>query len=200
VSYSDVLLQLEGGKTVRAIFGKHQSQLSEIFWEGLEHFVKHRGKLITGDISSALIDIRASEYANAVFEKVGALPNCVGFIDGTVIGISRPGDLEEQRVLYNGHKRKHALKFQAVTSPDGLILHAHGPMEGRRHDWTLFLQSGLDNQLAEKLRIGGTQYCLYKDSGYSQREYLEIPYQGSALSAHQRAFNKQMPAARITVE
>jgi hypothetical protein len=26
-------------------------------------------------------------------------------------------------------------------------------MEGRRHDWTLFLQSGLDNQLAEKLRI-----------------------------------------------
>jgi DDE superfamily endonuclease len=73
-------------------------------------------------------------------------------------------------------------------------------MEGRRHDWTLFLQSGLDNQLAEKLCIGGTQYCLYGDSGYSQREYLEIPYQGSALSAHQRAFNKQMSAARITVE
>jgi hypothetical protein len=65
----------------------------------LEHFVEHRGKLITGDISSVLIDIRASEYANAVFEKVGALPNFVGFIDGTVIGISRPGDLEDQRVL-----------------------------------------------------------------------------------------------------
>jgi hypothetical protein len=72
-------------------FGKHQSQLSEILWEGLEHFVEHRGKLITGDISSALIDIRAPEYANSVFEKVGALPNCVGFIDGTVIGVSRPG-------------------------------------------------------------------------------------------------------------
>jgi nuclease HARBI1 len=145
--------------------------------KGLEHFVEHRGKLITGYISSALIDIRASEYANAVLEKVGALPNCVGFIDGTVIGISRPGDLEEQRVLYNGQKRKHALKFQAVTSPDGLILHAHGPMEGWRHDWTLFVRSRLDNQLAEKLRIGGTKYCLYGDSGYSQREYLEIPFQ-----------------------
>jgi hypothetical protein len=83
------------------------TQLREIFWEGLEHFVEHRGNLITGDLSSALIDIRALEYANAVFEKVGALPNCVGLIVGTVTGIARPGDLDEQRVLYNGHKRKH---------------------------------------------------------------------------------------------
>jgi hypothetical protein len=81
------------------LFGKQQSQHSEIFWEGLGQFVEHIGKLIAGDISSTLVYIRASEYAKAAFEKVGTLPNRVGFIDGTVIGISSPGDLEEQRVL-----------------------------------------------------------------------------------------------------
>ena len=41
-----------------------------------------------------------------------------------------------QRVAYNGHKRKHAMKFQGVTSPCGLALHLSGPLEGRRHEWT----------------------------------------------------------------
>jgi hypothetical protein len=47
-------------------------------------------------------------------------------------------------------------------------------MEGRRHDWTLFVLSGLDNQLDQKLGIGGTKYCLYGDSGYSQRDRFHL--------------------------
>lgn len=37
------------------------------------------------------------------------LPNCFGFIDGTVKPISRPE--ENQRLLYNCHKRVPAPKF-----------------------------------------------------------------------------------------
>jgi hypothetical protein len=101
--------------------------------------------------------------------------SCVGFIDGTVIGISRPGNSFQQRAAYNGHKRKHALKFQALMSPDGLILHAAGPLEGRRHDWTLYMRSGLDEELEGGLCIADTQYCIHGDSGYNRRAWMEIP-------------------------
>jgi hypothetical protein len=105
--------------------------------------------------------------------------SCVGFIDGTVIGISRPGNSFQQRAAYNGHKRKHALKFQALMSPDGLILHAAGPLEGRRHDWTLYMRSGLDEELEGGLCIAYTQYCIYGDSGYNRRAWMEISFAGT---------------------
>ena len=41
-----------------------------------------------------------------------------------------------QRVVYNGHKRVHALKFQSIVVPNGIILSMWGPCEGRRHDVT----------------------------------------------------------------
>lgn len=41
-------------------------------------------------------------------------------------------------VACNEHKHKHTIKFHAVTTPDGLALHVYGPIEGGRHDWTLY--------------------------------------------------------------
>lgn len=49
-------------------------------------------------------------------------------MDGTVRQISRPGDY--QRVVYNGHKPVHAIKFQAVVIPSGLVANLYGPVEG----------------------------------------------------------------------
>ena len=65
-------------------------------------------------------------YADAVHSKGAALDNCFSFIDGTVRPISRP--MSNQRVVYNGHGRVHALKFQAVTLPSGLIANIYGPV------------------------------------------------------------------------
>ena len=59
------------------------------------------------------------QYANAISDKGAALENCVGFVDGTVRPISKPGEM--QRIVYNGHKRVHALKFQSVATPNGLV-------------------------------------------------------------------------------
>ena len=65
-------------------------------------------------------------YADAL-ERIGAaLDNCFGFVDGTVRPICRPN--EHQRTVYNGHKRVHALKFQSVTIPNGLIANLYGPV------------------------------------------------------------------------
>lgn len=65
-------------------------------------------------------------YSDAVAAKGAALQNCFGFIDGTIHPICRPE--EQQRILYNGHKRLHSLKFQAVALPNGLIGHLYGPV------------------------------------------------------------------------
>ena len=65
-------------------------------------------------------------YADAIHTKGAALNNCFGFVDGTVRAISRP--IENQEITYNGHKRIHALKFQSVTLPNGLIANMYGPV------------------------------------------------------------------------
>ena len=65
-------------------------------------------------------------YADIIHQKGAPLQNCFGFIDGTVRPIARPGT--NQRIMYNGHKRVHSLKFQAVAIPNGLIAHLYGPV------------------------------------------------------------------------
>ena len=65
-------------------------------------------------------------YSEAIHDKGAALDNCFGFVDGTVRPISKPG--VNQRAVYNGHKRVHALKFQSLALPNGLIGHLFGPI------------------------------------------------------------------------
>ena len=36
--------------------------------------------------------------------------------------------MSNQRVVYNGPKRVHALKFQAIALPNGLIANIYGPV------------------------------------------------------------------------
>ena len=86
-------------------------------------------------------------FASMVYDKGVPLDNCWGFVDGTVRAVSRPGI--HQRVLYNGHKRYHALKFQSVVAPNGLIANLYGPVEGKRHDSGMLMDSGLLNQLQQ---------------------------------------------------
>lgn len=187
-------------RDLEEFFGKHASALSEIFWEGIEHFVSNRGHLLTSYMQSDFFKQQLDRFADSIDVKSGCLQNCVGFIDGTVIGIARPFGNMAQMSAYNGHKRKHALKYQAVNTPDGMVVHLFGPMEGRRHDWTLYVQSDLDSVLPEVLDLPLKRFCIYGDSGYNRRWYIEVPHQGSNLSAAQSAFNRAMSSVRITVE
>jgi nuclease HARBI1 len=146
------------------------------------------------------MEARVGFYATTIARKGNDLQDCVVFIVGTVIGIARRRDSEIQRIAYNGHKRKHAMKFQAVTAPDGLILLAFGPLEGRRHDWTLYLRSEMDRQLEECLLVGGVQYCVYGYSGYNARPFAEVPLSGYQVNKDQSSYNRAMSSCRITVE
>ena len=64
--------------------------------------------------------------ADAIRMKGSALPNCFGFIDSTVRPICRPQ--ENQRIVFNGHKRVHGLKYQSVALPSGMIANMYGPV------------------------------------------------------------------------
>ena len=59
--------------------------------------------------------------------------------------ISGPGIRE--RALYNGHKRYHAMNFQSVVEANRLIANLYGPVEGKRHDSDILMDSGALKQL-----------------------------------------------------
>ena len=107
-------------------FGRSVPELSLILSEVTEHVFQNNGHLLR-DLNQPWLQPRClEEFANAIHQKGAALDNCWGFVDGTVRPISRPG--QNQRVMYNGHKRVHAIKFQSVVSPNGLIANLYGPV------------------------------------------------------------------------
>ena len=78
--------------------------------------------------NDSILDPHSLEiYSNAITAKGSPLDNCFGFIDGTVRPISKPG--QNQRVVYNGHKRIHGIKFQSVALPNGIIGNMYGPVD-----------------------------------------------------------------------
>ena len=85
------------------------------------------------------------EYSRKIREKGAPLENCFGFIDGTVRPICRPG--VNQRILYNGHKRVHSIKFQSAVIPNGLRSNVFDPYEGKKHN--MLRHSGLLEQLQQ---------------------------------------------------
>ena len=81
-------------------------------------------------------------YVHTVYDNGAALRNCWGFVDGTLHPICRLNE-RIQRILYNGHKRVYAIKFQSVVAPTRLIANIYGPVEGRRHDSGMLAKSKL---------------------------------------------------------
>jgi len=55
--------------------------------------------------------------------------------------------MKNQRFVYNEHKRVHAIKFQSVAVPNGIIVNLYGPVEGIRHNNAMLALSGLLPQM-----------------------------------------------------
>jgi len=159
---------------LEGLFGRRSSALCAIFLETLEVLLtRWEGAFCSwrGD----LMGERAGTYAECVLEKGGAIDNCVGFMDGTGIFVARPGE-GLQRSVYSGHKRTHMLKFQSIVTPDGLLFHLAGPVEGRRHDITLYRDAGTDEMFDAGLLVHGVRYCLFGDKAYLARPWLQVSF------------------------
>ena len=114
-------------------------------------------------------------FCNTIHQKGAALSNCWGFVDGTVWPISRPNG--SQNILYNGYKIVHAIKFQSVVAPNGLVANLYGPIEGKRHDSGMLAMSGLLDALQRySVSPYGHTLCIYGDAGYPLRPCLQAPF------------------------
>jgi len=108
------------------IFGRSVQELSMISNQVTDWIYNTHGHKVTQWNHGILNPPLIATYADAVHSKGAALDNYPGFIDGTVRPISRP--MSNQRVVYTGHKRVHALKFQTITLPNGLTANMYGPV------------------------------------------------------------------------
>ena len=142
---------------------------------------------------------KLEDYAHAVHQKGAPLDYCWGFVDGTIRAVCRPG--ENQRTLYNGHKRVHSIKFQSVVAPNGMIANLFGPVEGKRHDSAMLTESGLLPLLQQYSHdTNGRPLCIYGDPAYPLRIHLQAPFKGARLTQDQKDFNQAMSKVRVCVE
>lgn len=182
------------------LFGMTTHALSEVFWQVLFD-CKDKHDVLSGALRSDLLARRARMYADCIGENGAPLPNCVGFIDGTKIFIARPGGSGlNQRACYSGHKRAHCLVYLTVSTPDGLVLYLYGPEVGRRHDMTLYRQSGVDDQLRETLLIDAQQFYIYGDPAFVLRPWMQVGFNRAFATPAQHTFNAAMSSAREAVE
>lgn len=182
-------------------FGRHPSQICIIKNQVLDIVYALWHHLLTTLNQPWLSPANLKIFADSIHAKGGALQNCWGFIDGTVRGVCRPG--VHQRTLYNGHKKIHSLKFQAIAAPNGLVANLFGPVEGRRHDSGMLADSGLLEKLQQhSFAPDGTLLCVYGDPAYPLRPHLQAPFKRAVLvlTPQQEAWNKSMSKVRVSVE
>ena len=69
----------------------------------------------------------------------------------------------------------HGLKYQSITTHNGIIADMFGPVEGQRPDSGMLVMSGMMPVL-EKFSIGqnGERLCIYGDSAYPLRCYFKV--------------------------
>jgi hypothetical protein len=107
-------------------FGRPITVLSMISNTVIDEIYNSHHQRITQWNNAMLNPVKLQQYADAIYAKGAALDNCFGIIDGyreTYMSAWRASKL-----VYNGHKRLHALKFQSVTLPNGIIGNMFGPV------------------------------------------------------------------------
>ena len=180
-------------------FGRNPTELCLIFNEMLDLiYTTHSHRLKNWDRNPFLQPYQLHRYAGAIHLQGSPLENCFGFVDGTVRSIARP--TKNQRVMYNGHKRVHAIKVQSVVTPNGLVANLSGPFEGKRHDSTILQESGLLTDLRRVAFYNAEPLCLYGDPAYPLGQHLQGPFRGNNLTPQMELYNKSMSEVRVAVE
>ncbi|XP_077555345.1 uncharacterized protein LOC144169840 [Haemaphysalis longicornis] len=184
-------------RDLEPLFGRHYSVISSATNAVLEHIDSTFGHLLRDVNKHSWLDIaQLRVLSEAVHSKGAPLHNCWGFIDGTARAMCRPS--KDQKLFFSGHKRFHALKYQSIMCPNGMICQLNGPYIGSRHDSSILRKSRTYEKL-EKL-VQGHNFCLYGDPAYPLRPLLLKPYGTTNITPSQYAFNKRMSTVRQAVE
>ena len=107
-------------------FARPVPVLSMITNTVLEYIYDRHGHRLAQWNNQVMDPNHLQQYADAISAKGSPLDNCFGFVNGFVRPISRPG--QHQRAVYNGQKRIHALKYQSLALPNGIIGNLYVPI------------------------------------------------------------------------
>ena len=180
-------------------FGRNPTEICLIFNTVLDYVYLHHHHRLKSWIQNVLQPAMLQLYAAQIHAKGAPLQNCFGFVDGTLLRITRP--TVNQRLVYNGHKRVHGIKFQSISLPNGIIANLTGPFEGQRHDSTMLHQSGVLRELQQIAWNNGQPLCIYGDPAYPLSLHIQTPYNRARnLTQHQQNYNKAMSEVRVSVE
>ncbi|KZV95583.1 hypothetical protein EXIGLDRAFT_610471, partial [Exidia glandulosa HHB12029] len=183
---------------IELMFGWERSRVSRMATTVARTLWRRWKHLLQGD-TARLTPAKLSEFARIVYDKGAPLTNCWAFLDGRRKRHLRP--VRNQRICYNGWVRGHCEAYQSLDTPDGMHVHIYGPVEGRRHDQTVFRESGLPEWLDEhSVAPNGDRLVIYGDTGYALTGNVIVPYKGAHLSREQDLFNLEMSRVREAVE
>jgi len=142
--------------------------------------------------------------------------NVLGFIDNTVIETSRPGGgpIRDgpgsprnipllQQSFYNGWKAQHGIKWQTVSLPNGMMLHAWGPASCRHNDNFTLDESHITDILQIAQNGNALQYVIYGDSAYFSDDNIRGRHRekpGVNLTDRDKLENKMMSKCRQAIE
>jgi nuclease HARBI1 len=152
------------------------------------------------ELQIAAVQPKLRLFARAMRGKGSWLPRVWACVDGTIRPIARP--VSGQRAVYNGKDRVHALKYQSVNTPDGIMRHVAGPFIGATHDAKIMTDCGLMAVLMQHMNgADGGPYCIFGDPAYALSPWLQRPFKGNILpNSPEQHFNTAMASVRVTVE
>ena len=192
-------------RTVSKVFGVGLSTSSEICME----FCRIMSKLAHNFIKfsqngqeTAIAIRRFQAFTNSI------IPNIVGIIDGIHFEITCPDT--ESRVDYYLRKQKYTINTQGVVGYNLLFLDIATGYLGSLHDArilrssALYLKAESGDILSRPAKVVDgycIRFLILTHSAYPSTTWQVEPYNFNVnLTESQKAFNKQLSAARVTVE
>lgn len=168
-------------------------------------------KLKVGQELGAADDPHAAQAVSTFF----AHKDIWGWIDGTRRPIEKPSaklfpGIDLQREFYCGWKRCHCILWQAIGTPDGLIVHLSEPMVGRRHDLSQYHRENIGDHLHNRFstwgpsppKIVGDPAYRYVDTAYVTSPIPDVNKMtpGSPQHAACSLANRIYSSVRIAIE
>src|SRR5690242_5927993 len=108
------------------VFHTSASRISTVTNDLLHYLANRYKRLLRWHHTLTLDRLKAYTAAIEPFRGEGVV---WAFIDGTFRPFYRP--LNGQRLVYSGHKKQHGSKWQAIITPDGLLIALDGPYKGQ---------------------------------------------------------------------
>lgn len=190
-------------------FGRENTLWSRVFKWVIGHIYHTHCHLLTDNVPwwSAYFSHCARAIGDLLqrhgVEQHAGQRTCIfGFIDDTLRETCRPGGENEdvQRSFYNGWKKLHALKFQSVDLPNGMIMDMTKAYSGRRSDLLTLRKSTINARIRAAQEGNLSQFCAYGDSIFPILTHIRRKHKNNPNTERQRNENRLYKKARVTVE